>query len=204
MIKVNKTKDGPATYNIINFDYYHLSQHSRNPLDEDEFKNISWNLYFVKHKIPCFVLDNLGIKYSTELREGGNNYVIDSSFPYSGYGSKVIHFVKDAFDPSDLETGCIMHYTSFLRFINYMLPPMSGEVIEIAKEVLYNRDPFKLSIICSYNIYSNFKAFRGIPVETSIPEHEWIVEVLMDGISHKEEIKHYERKIVENGNKSSK
>ena len=197
MIRVNKTKDGPASYNIINTDYCHPSQNKKSAITETEFKNISWNLFFVRNKIPSFVLDNLEIKYSTDLKEGGNNYVIDSSFPYSGYGSKLIHFVQDVFDPSDLETGCIMHFSSFLRFINYMLPPMNGEAIEIAKEVLYNRDPFKLSIICSYNIYSNFNAFHGIPTETSNPEHEWIVESLIDGVSHEEEIKHYERKIVE-------
>jgi hypothetical protein len=204
MIRVNKHKDVPTTYNIINFDYYHPSQNIKSGITETKFKSISWNLFFVKHKIPCFVLDNLGIKYSTDLKEGGNNYVIDSSFPYSGYGSKLIHFAKDVFDPSDLETGRIMHFSSFMRFINFMLPPMDNEVIEMAKDIFYNKDPFKLSVICSYNIYSNLNAFNGIPTEYSNPEFEWIVESLMDGLRYEEEVKYYEQKILKNGNKSNK
>lgn len=204
MIKVNKQKDAPASYNIINIDYCHPSQNKKSAITETEFKNISWNLFFVRNKIPSFVLDNLGIKYSTDLKEGGNNYIIGPDFPYNSYGSRVIHFTDCIFDPSYLETGYVMHFSSFMRFINFMLPSMDEEVIEIAKDVLHQKDPFKVSIICSYNIYSNLNAFHDIPTETSNPEHEWIVESLIDGISHEEQIKHYERKIVENGNKNNK
>lgn len=207
MIKVNKTEDGLAAYNIINYDYLHPSQNPRNPLNEDKFKNISWNLFFVKNKIPCFVLDNLEIKYSMNLKEGGNNYVVDSSFPHSCYGNKLIHTINDVFDPSYLETGHIMHFSSFMRFINFMLPPMDGEVIDIAKDVLYYQDPFKLSIICSYNVYSNLHAFHGyygMTTKSTCPEHEWISESLIDGITYEEQLKRYVQKIIENGNKSNK
>lgn len=119
-------------------------------------------------------------------------------------GSKVIHFAKDVFDPSDLETGYVMHLSSFMRFINFMLPPMDDEVIDIAKDVLHCKDPFKLSIICSYNIYSNLNAFHGIPTESLNPEYDWIVETLIDGLGYEEELKHYERNILKNGNKSNK
>jgi hypothetical protein len=74
----------------------------------------------------------------------------------------------------------------------------------MAKDIFYNKDPFKLSVICSYNIYSNLNAFNGIPTEYSNPEFEWIVESLMDGLRYEEELKYYEQKILKNGNKSNK
>lgn len=204
MIKVNKTKDAPTTFNLINFDYFHISQNLKKSLNEDEFKTISWNLFFVKNKIPYFVLDNLGIKYSVSLKEGGNNYVVDSNFPHSSYGSQLIHIIKDVFDPSYLETGYVMHLSSFLRFINFMLPPMDDGAIEIAKDVLHNQDPFKLSIVCSYNIYSDLNAFKGFPKESSNPEYEWLVESVMDGLRYEEELKYYKQNILKDGNKNNK
>lgn len=185
---------------IMQYDYYHPSQVSAtslngsNSLNDDAFKNIDWNIHFVKEYIPLYILDHLKIKYSTGLKTGDNNYVFHRNFPYNIHGNETRYYMGSFIDPTRLSTSHIMRFEYFIRFINFMLPiPNQEEMDFIYTALSQETDDFPLSIACTYNIYYflyNLKN-RIKFLNKNSTEREWISSIIYDYTTFKHAINLY-------------
>lgn len=175
MIQTYRNKQGEVVVNCIDYDYYHFSQPNKSILDLAEFKNKEWNLFFIKKYIPLYLLDQLEIKYSTSLSEGGNNYVILKNFPYI-QGNRSIYYDGEYFNPANIRTGTVMRFEQFIRFINFMLPTPNQEEMDFIYASWGQNEVFPFTLVCTYNIYYFFHhctKIIGYPAGDS-PEQRWL------------------------------